>query len=232
MDFWFSCFCYYCLSISFLDLLASFWGWTHQALFSRATNGRQNWTLFLPSSGNKARPQPKRFRAGKLNATSTEIHQAAGGSCNCITPFSGSSWMPGFIQPERSKNHSTSLCSCKKALLQGGELAEFSCLHLTLSIKGKHLPTFPKLPGIIYSCKNMLLPKLCCSPLGMRMFCSDNVIWREQQLQSSQTCLQYNMASGEACWHQCCKRKGWKWSDHYNEKCEAADRQFCLNNCI
>lgn len=91
---------------------------------------------------------------------------------------------------------------------------------------------FSKLLGIIYSCKNMALQKLCHSPLGPKMFSSDNVIWREQQLHSSQTCLQYNTALGEAYWHQCSKRKGWKWSDHYNEKCEADDMQFCLNNWI
>lgn len=66
------------------------------------------------------------------------------------------------------------LCSCRKALMPGDELAQFNCLHLTLLIKGR--PMFSKLLGIIYSCKNMLLQKLCHSPLGMNMFSSDNVI--------------------------------------------------------
>lgn len=68
------------------------------------------------------------------------------------------------------------LCSCCRALLPGEELVEFHCLHLTLLIKGRHLPMFSKLLGIIYRCENTRLEKLCHSPLGMNMFSSDNVI--------------------------------------------------------
>lgn len=47
---------------------------------------------------------------------------------------------------------------------------------LTCLAQHRHLPVFSKLLGIIYRCKNTLLQKLCCSPLGMNMFSPDNVI--------------------------------------------------------